>query len=125
MLREIKDVQKPNEPYRRWFEDNYFDLIVWYKSESSKKMKEIIGFQLCYNRFSNEKALTWFKDKGFTHDTVDDSKTFGIKYTPILVADGIFPTENITIKFKDRSKNIDKEIVNLVLDKIKEYDIKQ
>ena len=42
MLREIKDVRQiGDEPHRRWFTDEHFDLVIW------EEEAEIVGFQLC------------------------------------------------------------------------------
>jgi len=42
MLRELSHVRQAfEEPRRRWFADDYFDLIVWVGNRS-----EYIGFQL-------------------------------------------------------------------------------
>ena len=36
MLRELKQVrQHKDEPRRRWFNDDYFDLIVWFSEKDS------------------------------------------------------------------------------------------
>ncbi|MBN1899671.1 MAG: hypothetical protein JW827_12930 [Spirochaetes bacterium] len=113
MMREIKDVTKKGEPFRRWFENSFFDLIVWYEKGS------ISGFQLCYHKDNGERALTWYKDKGFTHDRVDAPHR--TMYTPILVPDGVFPAEMILKKFKESSKYIDKKVVTIVTEKIKQY----
>ncbi len=55
-LTENKSVrQRPEEGYRRWFLNEYFDIIFWY----NKKNGNLIGFQICYNKRGNEKAFTW------------------------------------------------------------------
>ena len=91
MLSEINDVKQiENEGYRRWFSDNYFDLIIWYGDE------KIIGFQLCYDKQGSERSLTWIKNRGFSHNKIDDGEKPGhTKMTPILVADGVFDKEKI------------------------------
>lgn len=116
MLREIHKVQQhKEEPFRRWFTDNYFDLIVWYSN------KEIIGFQLCYDKTQKERALTWKKDSGFQHNLVDDGCNTPLKnQTPILIPDGMLSQNEILKKFKDSSKSINKEIAGFISEKIKE-----
>ena len=60
MLTEFKGVrQREEEGIRRWFFNNYFDLIIWYDNSN-----QIEGFQLCYDKENNEKALTWLKKNG-------------------------------------------------------------
>jgi hypothetical protein len=82
-----------------------------------------VGFQLCYDKGPNEKALTWVEGIGFSHERVDDGE--GIpgyyKMTPILVQDGLFDKDNILALFKKESKEIDPTIVSFVCEKIIKY----
>lgn len=92
MLREIKDVrQLKDEPHRRWFTDEHFDLILWGKET------DIVGFQLCYDKAHSERAVTWKVESGFHHDGVDGGEGRAGRYkgTPILVADGSFDAGNV------------------------------
>lgn len=119
MLQETKGTsQLPGEPFRRWFSDETFDIIVWYTDN-----KDIMGFQLCYREALDQKALTWFKGKGFTHKRVDDGegRPFRHKMTPILVPDGIFERDHVLELFEERSKAIDPEVVRIVTQTIKKY----
>lgn len=117
MLKEIKVAQKEKNYYRRWFEDDFFELIVWYDTTHS-----FHGFQLCYGRNSNERALTWKRDTGFLHEKIDDSRVFGLMpASPILVPNGIFPADFIITEFDKRSKEIDETVVHFVLEKLLEY----
>ncbi len=103
--------------FRRWFGDEFFDLIVWYDTQHT-----ITGFQLCYNRIKNPHALTWKRDEGIYHDKIDEGRAYHDKLTPILVADGLFRSDIIYDKFAEASSEIEEQIRNLVLNKIKEYD---
>ena len=50
MLSEFKGVkQNRTDGFRRWFLDDYFDLIVWYNNSH-----DIEGFQLCYDKKYSE-----------------------------------------------------------------------
>ena len=84
MLTELVKVQqRPGEPQRQWFQSRDEDLIVWFAGDGS-----VLGFQLCYDRSSTEKAFIWMRGKGFSHDKVDDGEGGGgmtYKRTPILV----------------------------------------
>lgn len=117
MLFEINDVKQfEDEGFRRWFSDNYFDLIIWYQD------KIITGFQLCYDKQGMERSLTWIKGKGFSHNKIDNGEKPGhSKMTPILVADGIFDKESIAEKFKKASKNIEAAISSFVYSKLLKY----
>ena len=119
MLHEMKDVsQHPGEPRRRWFCDAVFDLIVWYTPEQS-----ITGFQLCYLRGEDRKALTWFKGKGFTHQGVDDGegRTLRAKMAPVLVPDGTFEKDRVLGSFERESKEIDPQVAKAVSEAIAKY----
>jgi len=53
MMQEVKNVsQNPGEPFRRWFGDNIFDLIVWHDNDW-----RITGFQLYYREGADQKRL--------------------------------------------------------------------
>ena len=118
MLSEVENVrQVRDEGYRRWFTDSFFDLIVWYEQDGS-----INGFQLCYDKFQKERALTWLKNKGFSHEKIDDGEIPGhSKMTPILVPDGEFSKESIAEKFKAEAKEIDPQIKEFIYTKISRY----
>ena len=118
-LTELADVQQhPGRPRRRWFRSSTEDLIVWYADDGS-----IFGFQLCYDRARTERALTWRKGKGYSHDRVDDGESVGLahKQTPILVSDGVFNAEAVLERFLAASNAIPRDIVDFVTAKLKEY----
>lgn len=118
-LRELKHVsQHTGEPFRRLFSCSTMDVYVW-----CEETGDMHGFQLCYRQNRKEKALTWLKDKGFTHRSVDDGENAGerFKMTPILVPDGEFPKEEIRAAFADASMNVDVAVVDFILKKLEEY----
>ena len=118
MLHEVKGArQVQGEGPRRWFTDVYFDLIVWYDEHGG-----IDGFQLCYDKFEKERALTWRKAGGFRHEKVDDGEvTLQIKMTPILLPDGLFDAKAITERFSSESTEIDPSIARFVLGVLETY----
>ncbi len=124
MLQEVKHVsQIPGEPFRRWFCDDVFDLIVWHDQDHS-----ITGFQLCYHKGVDQRALTWQDDTGFTHERVDDGergRPFRAKMTPILVPDGIFERDHVLRLFEKECKEIDPEIVSVVTEVMRQYPCSQ
>lgn len=115
MLRELTNVrQVREEPRRRWFADDYFDLIVWVGERA-----ECIGFQLCYDKFGDEHALTWHNQTGFCHHRVDSGEMHRpYRATPILVSDGSVDLAGISHLFTERSKTIDEQVARFVLSKI-------
>jgi hypothetical protein len=120
MLKELKSVTQHEGGFRRLFEDDFFDLFIWY--ESPQLQQEMIGFQLCYDKWGRERALTWRKRTGFTHswiDTGEDSPE--TNRTPILVPGGNFDPEWIIPLFKQSSVEVDSLIKSFVLNKLEEY----
>lgn len=55
--------QRPDEGFRRWFVNDYFDLIVWYEHRDGP----MVGFQLCYSRGIDERAFTWNRGTRSSH----------------------------------------------------------
>jgi hypothetical protein len=119
MLSEIQDPRQiENEGLRRWFTDEYFDLIVWYEKDGT----EVTGFQLCYDRGYKERALTWRRGEGFNHERIDDGELPGrMKMTPVLVPDGVFDHTSIAERFRRSSGQIDPEIQEFVYEKVIHY----
>jgi hypothetical protein len=121
MLKEYKNVRQiPGEARRRWFSDNYFDLIVWMSED------EIVGFQLCYDISKAHRALTWHQDIGFSHHRIDDgeSRPGHVKASPILLPDGQFDYERIAQRFKQASQFIEERIATFVHDTLMQYPLR-
>lgn len=117
MLQELANIRQPEEPRRRWFADDYFDLIVWFDPRG-----EITGFQLCYDIPGDEHALTWHEKTGFSHLRVDDGDSQRpFKASPILVADGWCDAFAVAQLFKTHSSAMDEQVARFVLAKIGEY----
>lgn len=120
MLKEFTSVRQiPEDGFRRWFTDDDLDLFIWYTDSSER---EIVGFQLCYNKKGTQKALTWYRDKGYLHTAIDDGEGSPLKNrTPILVADGLFPKNRVIEQFRRSAKNIDHELFELVDGRLADY----
>ena len=122
MLVEYRNVRQiRGEGHRRWFSDDFFDLIVWYDSRHRGR-SHITGFQLCYDRTGYERALTWTRERGYSHEKIDTGEDGpgGVKSTPILVADGVFDSGPIAERFREASRGIDPDVADLVLDRLAE-----
>ena len=119
-LVEILSVQHaPGEPRRRWFVSEELDLTVWCDEVGSPK-----AFQLCYDKESSERALTWSPDGGFTHRVVDDGERVGGKHkaTPILVADTQpFAANRVTRQFTDASGQVPADVAGFVKLKLQQH----
>jgi len=115
MLREIKSVRQiPGEPVRRWFNAEDMDLIVWYQAS------EIIGFQLCYDKSTNEKAISWKQGLGLKHEDVNnnDVRDGPYKGSPVLTLNNAYDIEKIKRSFEEYSQYMDDNVSQFVLQKL-------
>ena len=114
MLTEHKARQVEGEPTRRWFCDDLLDLLVWLDTQGTP-----LGFQLCFQTGTQELALVWKKDEGFANFKVDSGEESPKKnLSPLLVEDGVFPSEEVSRSFRERSSEIDSPIRDFILDKL-------
>jgi hypothetical protein len=60
MLRELK-----SRAGQRWFTDDQHDLYLWLDAGN-----RIIGFQFCYDKQTEERAVTWRDGSKLTHERV-------------------------------------------------------
>lgn len=118
MLTEVPNARQiAGEGVRRWFTDDYFDLIVWYGMD-----RRLLGFQLCYDKPTRERALTWTSAHGFQHDRVDAGEVPGhSKMTPIIVADGAFDRDPVAERFRRASGGIDPTVASFVLERLRSF----
>lgn len=116
MLREEQVRQNPGEPRRRWFADDYFDLILWEAEGGFGQM------QLCYNRGHDEHALVWRLAEGFAHVRVDEGEFGNLKKaSPMMVTDGPLDGARLQREFGLRSGAMETSLREWVLEKISEY----
>lgn len=108
--------QVEGERTRRYFSDDDFDLIVWSEADGT-----IAGFQLCYDKERDERALTWKRGEGYSHERVDTGEVAGKAKTPVLVADGVFSASVIAERFNAASTAIDQAVFRFVCEKILSY----
>jgi hypothetical protein len=118
-LYEIQDVRQiDGEPKRRWFSDDFFDLILWLDESGG-----LLGFQLCYDKRRNQHALTWRADSGYLHNRVDEgeSRPGKFKAAPVLMPNGRFSKEMIAMLFLRASRGLERWIAEAVYEKIDQY----
>ena len=121
MLKREKRKSVRDDYKRTWMSDDYLDLIVWYETSNA-----IHGFQLCYGKPDDERALTWLKNRGFGHTKIDSGEDAPeANRTPILLPDGTFPHEQVTREFRLRSEQLPKSLRSFVLAKLKQFASKQ
>ena len=118
MLREISTKQPANDYFRRWFNDEVFDLFVWYDDDH----RRAVGFQLCYDKDRREGALTYLDGRGYSHSAVDSGEgSAWSNDAPVLGEGGEFPRERVLGAFSVRSKGIDADVRRYVLEKLEAY----
>jgi len=121
MLTEQPCRQVRDDFARRWMSDDYMDLIIWFEADG-----RVHGFQLCYDKTGEERALTWVATRGFSHHAVESGDTNpNANCTPILVADGHMPVEAVSREFTRRSAELEPEIRKLVTARLDEYAVQQ
>lgn len=115
MLREIQQVRQiQGEASRRWFSSHEMDLIVWHQAGC------LTGFQLCYDKNAEEKALTWTHSSGLLHEQVDngESRRGHYKASPVLFRDGEYNLNKIRTAFISQSQNIADDVREFVLQQL-------
>jgi hypothetical protein len=118
VLREIPETRQiRGEPRRRWFHSESMDLYVWYDSGGAP-----LGFQLCYGKPEDEKALTWFRPDNFSHMKVDHGGAHpSSDQTPLLVLDGLLEPDSLGAAFAREGRGLPQDLATLVLAKLGEY----
>ena len=119
MLLEMSNVsQSAGEPPRRWFVSDDLDLLVWCDDSGRPS-----GFQLCYDKGPSQRALTWQRDRGFSHKAVDEGDRVGGKYKaiPILTTDGPFPANRVAERFAHESAELPPEFAAFVKMKLQQH----
>ena len=117
MFYEIRGVkQLPGEPYRRWFQADEMDLTVWLAEAT------VVGFQLSYDRFHDEKSIVWQTDRGFSHLRIDDGEQESGHYKASPIVTGHLPLDfsRALHRLEEDNQGIDPSIVGFVLDKLRE-----
>ncbi len=119
MLKEIEHVEQ-NDPglIRRWFVDDYFELILWADADGTS-----VEMQLCYDRKRFERVMIWRQGSGFKHQQVDDGedRPGKAKATPIFIPDGEFDWQSLAERFQAASTEIDQAVAQFVGERIREF----
>ena len=118
MLREIQGVRQDNPGLRRrWYQDEFFDLYTWHAADG-----RLAGFQLCYDLPGRERAITWHRQHGFSHNRIDSGDTPGrMSATPLLAAEARFPHRLVRERFIKHGMTLDAITRNTIIDKMREY----
>lgn len=118
MLKELPSKEQvPGEKRRRWFFCHDLDLVVWFDD-----MDHPVAFQLAYDKYRDERSITWDAEKGYRHYVVDEGNPFaGKTQTPLLFADGAFDANRTIDLFTSLSAEMPPEIASFVLRKLSDY----
>jgi hypothetical protein len=111
VLVEYKGVkQESGGGSRRWFEDQSYELVVWYLADGS-----VEGFQILYFGKVAERALTWRKGEGFTHCRIDNGTESPMKnLAPVLLPIGKIPWTQVVREFEESSEDLEPELREFV-----------
>jgi len=118
MLQEnVRKTEEGHEPRRRWFSDEYFDLVVWQSAGDG-----IVGFQLCYDKDRAERAVSWTRSRGYGHFRVETGEDSPVKnMTPVLVSVGAPAKEPLLARFSEASRTLDPIIRDFILERLQEH----
>lgn len=118
MLRESDKVrQVQGEPHRRWFWDDFFDLLVW-DDEGA-----VTGFQLKYQTSNGARMLTWQQGKRCKHHGIDEGDDDPTRFdmTRMLIRDGVFDHESVASEFHRRAEQMDAAVSVVILEHIQQF----
>ncbi len=93
------------------------DLFVW-----TNDSKQIVSYQLSYDKPYPEKALTWRVGRGFSHDDVDDGSRPGRHPgSPILLADGEFAAKRVLALFQANADQLENDLQEFIVSGISRH----
>jgi|GEM_PF-296920 len=119
MLVEIPNVKQyePNR-HRRWFQNAFFDLYVW-----SNDSDELLGFQLCYEKGGDQRALRFSRELGCQHEGVDQPEDKpGRSMSAIFVANGVLDADALCARFTQDAIEIPAPIREYVIEQLGMYE---
>ena len=117
MLREIRGVrQTPGHLFCRWFNDELLDLFVW-QEEGGR----ITGFQLCFDKDTAERALTYSEASGYLLEDVQAEESSLDMGSPVLANVSTLPFPRLLAQLAERGAGIDPRVLRYVTEKIEAY----
>jgi hypothetical protein len=111
MLREINHVAQEDDGYRRrWFLDDYFDLIIW-----ENENREIHSFELTYDLDNAQKSFAWRRGASASYGVDDgESRAGKMKSSAVALAERVAVGKRMPDKFKRRSAGIEERVAEFV-----------
>lgn len=117
MLREIGYIKQTHgQPFRRWFNDELLDLFVW-QEEGGR----ITGFQLCFDKQTHERALTYSEADGYALDNVHTEESSLDMGSPVLRRGVELPFPHLLALLAERGAGIDSRVFRYVMEKLEAY----
>lgn len=117
MLREIGYIkQSPGQLFRRWFNDELLDLFVW-QEEGGR----ITGFQLCFDKDKDERALSYSEAEGYALDDVHTEESSLDMGSPVLRRGAELPFPHLLALLTERGAGIDPRVFRYVKEKLEAY----
>lgn len=119
MLTEIRNInQYDPDRQRRWFQNAFFDLYIW-----SSHAGELLGFQLCYEKDGDQRALRYSSESGYQHEGVDQPEDKpGRSMSAIFVANGALDANALGARFAQDAIEIPARIRDFVVERLGNYD---
>jgi hypothetical protein len=116
--------QRPEEGFRRWFVNSYFDLILWYDAQGG----DLTGFQICYSRNKWEREFTWTRQYASSHLVSDSFIEAGVSplSAGVLQGDGGMIPESVVARFEADSADsteLERGLRTFIVEKIREYNV--
>lgn len=110
MLHPIK-TRQDDDQQRLWFSDTNHDLFVWLDDK-----EHVVSFQFSYNKLHNEHIIVWDRDKGYSHDKIDNGEVASghYKMTPIMIPDGEADFSKLSSEFKHISSELDPSLADFI-----------
>lgn len=117
MLREIGYIkQTPGQLFRRWFNDELLDLFVW-QEEGGR----ITGFQLCFDKDTDERALSYSEAEGYSLHNVHTEESSLDMGSPVLRRGAELPFPHLLALLTERGAGIDPRVFRYVREKLEAY----
>lgn len=117
MLKEIAHIsQIAGEPRRRWFEDEDLELFTW-----QDEGRNLVGFELCYDKRRQQRSLRWEKPGRYGHYRVNDGeeRPGKSKACPILLYErGGFDRSRVAQLFLKECGALEDRLAQFILAKI-------
>lgn len=114
--------QRPEEGFRRWLLNDFFDVILWYEQEGGS----MTGFQVCYSKNDNEKVFTYQEGKSSSHYLSDGLGIRKDSYAAKTLEGDAGPVPELVInRIKAEAGELDIPLLNQILNAIYRYNKKR